>query len=133
MPSVLLPDSELIARNYLAASTSVSALVSTRVSTELPDVPVFPCITLWRVGGIPDKVWGDHPRLQVEAWGRTKTEASQVARTAFAALLDIGQTHSQGVVTDCAPANGPIWAPDPSYTPAKPRFVFDVILTTHSL
>lgn len=132
MSTTLLVDIEALLVAYLKAQSAITTLVSTRVSTELPPTAEFPALTLSRIGGIPDKpVFADHPQIQVEAWGRTKLEASNLARVAFRVLIEIPQVHSGGTVSDCSPSLGITWAPDDTFSPAKPRYIQGLIFHTH--
>ncbi len=125
-------DAELLAANYLRARAEIIALVSTRVVTELPKLPTYPVLALTRIGGLADHPgWLDVARLQVDGWGTTKGNASLVARTALAALLDMPGVHTLGVVTHVAQNLGLTWAPDEISD--QPRYLFGVSIHTHPL
>jgi hypothetical protein len=125
-------DAELLTVNYLRARTEISALVSTRVTTELPPAPTFPALVVSRIGGISDYPgWIDVGRLQFDAWGTTKATASALARTALAALREMPGSHALGVVTRVAQDLGLTWAPDE--TTDQPRYLFGCVVHLHPL
>lgn len=47
----LVPDAEVAMREWLLSEPEVTALLSTRIATRLPEDPVFPFLTLFVVGG----------------------------------------------------------------------------------
>jgi hypothetical protein len=127
----LLPVAELLAVTYLRGVAEVTALVAGRVGTAVPAGPTFPYLVVRRFGGIPP-VRGhlDAARLQVDAWGRTKTEARYRAATAQAALLAMPQAaHAGAVMTGVADDLGLTWQPDPE--DAQPRYLFGVVTYGH--
>lgn len=133
MTVTLLPDATALLVAYLKADSQVNALVSGRVATKLPATPQFPSIRITRIGGVPNKVWGDHADFQIDCWGRTELEAWQVARTAYPVLLAAPQTHSTGVLSDVSPgAPGLSWLPDTTTDPPTARVLFGITCTTHA-
>lgn len=130
----LLPDAEALVYAYLSTHAGVDALVAGRVYSAVPEAPTYPLVTLTRVGGAPTLAyWVDSPRVQLDAWGRSKGEASDLARTLVAACAELaGRTvPGHGVVTSVLPVLGPLWQPDTEVAPPRPRYLVDVQLTTH--
>lgn len=125
-------DAELLAVNYLRGRAEISAIVGTRVSTELPSSPTWPYLTVTRLGGTADHLgWVDAARLQVDAWGTSKANASLLARTALAALREMPGSHALGVVSNVTQDLGLAWAPDD--VSDRPRYLFGVVVYTHPL
>lgn len=85
-----LPETEGPMRSWLRARPSISAYVGTRVYFAVPeqDRPELPFLVFYRVGGLPDEYQYDHPDFIIEAWGKNKNEASNVAKTVAENILD---------------------------------------------
>lgn len=129
----LLPDVEALTVSYLAGHASIAALVGSRVSTELPAAPTFPCLTVGLVTG--DEIVRTHfdsSLVQVTAWGESKTSANLLIRTARAVMLDAPDAdHARGVVTAVRTLVGPRWFPDGTVTPPQPRYLCDLAVYCH--
>lgn len=129
----LLPDTEALLVDYLLAHSSVAALVGTRVRTDLPADPIFPCLTLTLVSG--DEVVRQHfdeSLVQVTAWAERKQAASLLIRTARAVLLEAPDAaHARGVVTGVRTLVAPRWFPDDSVAPPLPRYISDLGVFVH--
>lgn len=136
------PDAEAVAVAILRADAALDAFLVEagaadpieRVSTELPAPLAPPHVRVWRVGGNGrgPKGYIDRARLQGDGWGRSKREASTVAREALRALLE--GPSSAGipagvVVTNVEEDLALQWAPDP--TTGTARYLFGVVLTAH--
>jgi hypothetical protein len=128
MPLRTLPDAELIVTTYLRGHADVAALVGTRVSTQLPPVPVLPLAIVARVGGVPSlSGYLDVARLELSAWAATKAAAHLLARTLEAVMLTLPGTRPAGVVTDVRQTDdGLRWAPDPDTDTPRYQLVFEV-------
>lgn len=125
-----LVDCEAITIAYLKADTTLLSLVAARVGVDIN--ATYPFIRLFRIAGTPDReLWADHARIQVEAWGRTRTEASHIARRTFESLQAMRGVRTGGVVTGVRPLGGIHPQFDPTYDPPQPRFIFDVEVTAH--
>lgn len=126
------PDAERLVADHLRAASAVTAIVGSRVSTELPPQPTFPAVTLTRTGGVPSVPgYLDGPRLELAAWGTTKAQAQTLARAVEAAMLALVGTHTLGVVTLVIESGeGLRWDPDDTFDPDQPRYhmIFDVYL-----
>lgn len=132
MPVRLLPDAERLVGTYLRGHADVVALVATRVSTELPANPIYPAVTVTRVGGVPSLAgYLDVARLELSCWATTKAAAHTLARTVEAALLGApAVAHALGVVTDSRQVgDGLNWNPDEETD--MPRYQFVVELYIH--
>lgn len=128
----LLPDCEALAVAYLKAHASVVAQVAGRVSTELPPGPTFPLVTISLVTGTEVvREHLDESVLSVAAWADSKVTANLVIRTVRAALLEMPQSQSRGVVTRVRTLIPPRWFPDDTVTPPRPRYICDMGLTAH--
>lgn len=131
MPSVdVLPDIELVVREWLVDHAAVDALVSGRIATSLPSNPTYPLLTYSRIGGIPAvRQRLDVARIQVRAWAMTRPAASSLARFTRAALLDMeGQTVAGAFITAVNDDLGLAWLPDTVQTPPIPSYVLGVAI-----
>lgn len=127
----LLPSAEVLLVAYLKASPDVTALVGTRIGTQLY-AGTDPAIWLSLVTG-SERV-RNHlvaPVLDVRSYGGTKGQADVLARTVHAVLHDMPGSHAQGVVTDVATLTLPSWLPDDGFDPPRPRYVGTYALTVH--
>lgn len=129
----LLPDTEALLVEYLLSHASVAALVGTRVRTELPAEPIFPCLTLTLISGSEIvRQHFDESLIQVTAWAERKQDASLLIRTARAALHEAPDVdHDRGVVTGVRNLVAPRWFPDDSVAPPLPRYLFDAGVFVH--
>lgn len=129
-------DVELLVTGYLRTHPDVSPLATGGLHTELGPHPSWPLLLVKRLGG--PRLYPGHisrPRVQVEAWGEQheRPEARLLAATAQAALLDLPGIHGSTVVTDVTEESDLMWLPDPVTTPARPRYLFSLLITTHPL
>lgn len=87
-------------RSWLRARPTIAAYVGTRVYFSPPeqDKPELPFLVFYRVGGLPDTQQHDHPDFIIEAWGKNKNEASNVAKTVAENILDA--TEERPVILD---------------------------------
>lgn len=129
----LLPDTEALTVAYLTSHASVAALVGSRVSTELPAEPIFPCLTVALITGTEVvREHFDQALVQALAWADTKVAANLLIRTARAALLAMPDAdHDRGVVTAVRTLVGPRWFPDDSVSPPQPRYHADFGVWLH--
>lgn len=140
MTLVTVPNVEILARDYLASVDDVTALVDVaNICSELPAgwaATAAPALRVLRVGGSPDwhgpLQWVDRPRVQIEAWARTKNTAHDLASVAMAAAVAApSAVHDLAVVKKVKVIVGPADIPDPTFKPATHRFVFDTVWTLH--
>lgn len=130
----MMPDAEKLVSAALRADVDVQALVGQRVYTVLPDAKVWPLLRLQRVGGPTiatpddDAAWMEHAQLQLEAYGGPKAQAWAVANTVKAVLLQrVPGLHADALVERCTVGSSR-YLPDPTWTPAQPRVVFDATI-----
>lgn len=132
MEAHVLPDIEALVIDWALESDAVNT-VDDRIYGALPNNPIFPAIRVTRVGGAPPQRlhWLDEALLQVDVFGGPKATARLLAATFAAELsVNLAGVHDLGVVT-AAVAGGLQWQPDESFTPAKPRYTFDALVTYH--
>lgn len=128
----VLPDIEKIVIEWALNTPEVNTVAS-RIYSAIPANPTFPLIRLFRLGGQPTSrlLWLDNALLQVDVFGGSKSTTRQIAETfrAYASAELVGG-HGDGVVT-AVEVGGLVWLPDTDYTPAKPRYTFDLTVTYH--
>lgn len=130
MPLRLLVDAELLTVNWLRGHADVTALVATRVYTEVPAQPVYPLLRVIRIGGVPMIAQHlDIARVQIDAWAATKKAARDLAATAQAAMHELPGARPLGVVTAVEDDLGFTWSPDDATD--QPRYVFGVSIYIH--
>jgi hypothetical protein len=139
----LLPNVEAMVSTFLQEHPSIVALAEdayfpghSRTYTVIPKDPTWP---LLRVAQYDDEPAGQRPLhhvayfLQIDGFGGTKAQAWTLASTARAALAaDLPGTHADGVVTG-VDTRGLSDAPDDTYSPAKPRWMFTAVVYAHPL
>lgn len=97
-----IPDAEITARNWALAQPDVAAIVGTRVATRLPGTPVFPFLTVFRLGGTLNGSGAsiDEPFLQWDAYA-AKGENAPDYGTAYSlamAVAEAAQNFSGAVI-----------------------------------
>lgn len=133
MTVTLLPDAERIVSEYLRSRSEITALVGSRVFTEVPKREtdrVFPLVRLSRVGGGPtgSPLHLDRALISFDVWGGTKYEARQIAATIAAVLDEISNYSAHGGYS-AGSSPGPLrYLLDDSFEPAKPRYVLDAVV-----
>lgn len=132
---VLLPDAERLLSAWLRDQPELADLVDDRVYTILPHDKAFPLVRLVRVSGaasLSRPLVLDEAHIQFDVWGTVKAQAFEVAATVRALLSErlIG-AHDLGVVQNVT--HGPLqYLPDGDFEPAKPRYLFDVVVRTRA-
>lgn len=128
MAYAVLPDMEQELVTFLAAHASLSPLHGGRVSTELQSDLV--CLQVTSLGGTQPWPWEAVQEFQLSAWGGTKAQANQLARTAVAAAYDlVGAAVTGGRVVGVDVRLAPLWSPDEDTN--RPRYRTDVALTVY--
>lgn len=131
------PDAEAAAA-YLIREADVPN-VGARVYSSIPTNPTYPLIILHRFGGVPaERRRLDRARIQVEAWGGTKSQARTAAAAARVALLaGAGTTLSTGggapvnaFISEVEDELGLQWLPDPPTN--RDRYIFGIAIYLHS-
>jgi uncharacterized protein DUF3168 len=133
MTLTLPVDVEWLLHDYLVAQPELAALVGTRVSTALPQTPVYPLVLITRVGGtLRDQGYLDRPLVFVEAWAAPGKHGDAVAVMATVRALLRGDrlngSYPKGKVSGADEIAGPRYQRDPP-TNAE-RFVLTVQLFT---
>lgn len=128
----IIPDSLMLAIDYMKVHASVISLVGTRVSPELPPNPTYPYLTVTMMAGVEkDAGHLDEAYLDIFAWANTPNDASVLCRTARAVMLDAHLvSHARGVVSRPRTVMTPRWLPD-DVNPPKPRWACTVAFSIH--
>lgn len=135
MSTVVLPDVEGGVRAALRADDGVSALVDQRVYFGVPSNPVWPLVTVQRIGGGDDP--GDAPidqaLVQIDCWGadRNKTQAWAVAAAvrAWAQSVRRATELNTEVVAYGVTVESVIFAAD---TADRPRYALTALVMARS-
>lgn len=109
------------------------------VSTQLPDDPQWPSVTITRVGGNTTPGLGaDMASIQIDVWGdgddpEGQAHAAELMAHIRTLLWEMpGADQIQGAtVTDVAPTTGLLWLPDQTVTPERPRYTAGVLITLY--
>lgn len=119
---------------YLKTYTALTAVVLTRISTQLPASPTFPSLRLQRIGGVADRFGVDHPVVQFDCYGSTQQTAWAVVEKTYKAVMElpyVAPVQGSVVFTAADPTTPINWFPDPSLQDAdgKPqsRYIFAVL------
>lgn len=132
----VLPDAEALLARFLREDVDVAALVGDNVFTALPaGFDAWPAVRLTRVSGGPP--WQhplvlDQPQLQIDVFGGTKEQARLIVDTIRAVADErLPAVHSEGIVYRVN--QGVVsYIPDQTFDPARPRYLFDLTLTTRA-
>jgi hypothetical protein len=117
----------------------VRETLSARVYSSIPRDPVYPLITVKRIGGVPAvRERLDSARLQLDVWGTSKSEARDLADQARVVLHGMeskvysvtGGDAVNAVVTGVVDNLGLTWLPDP--VTDRDRYIFGVVIYAHS-
>lgn len=133
----VMPNVTALVVAFLRADVDVSALAGARgYAIELPENPPLPCYRVTRFGGIPVMQVPfeiDTADLQIDAWALKHGDAEKLLNTIRAALsARLPGKHPLGMVT--AVDHGVMSSsPDPTYDPARPRFIGDTTITYRPL
>ena len=125
-PLVILPNMEAVLSAFLRDQPEIVALVGDRVYTALPQSTTFPAV---RVTQILDRkltsrpLWISEFVMQIEAYGGTKAQASELARTCEGVIA----ARMVGILDGAVVAGVTFGAledlPDDEYESARPRFI----------
>lgn len=132
-PFFVIPDAERVVVDFLRDQPELAGPLAGRIYTALPAQPDWPAVRVTRWGGwaaIWRPLWLDEAWCQVDVWGGTKAEASELARLMRALVGYRLVAEAAGTVT--AVRFGMLHdAPDTTYQPAKPHFRFDLSVMLH--
>jgi hypothetical protein len=134
--AIILPDAVQLVRDGLLADVTVTGLVDTRVLSQLPSSPTYPCVVIYRFGGKPPvREWVDQAQLQIDCWATDDIAASLVARTVRAAVhnLEGYSNPTLGSISGVDDVEGPRWGIEDTSVPltTTPRYVLTVAVYTH--
>lgn len=129
-----LPNVEAMVSTFLQAQAEMIALIGTRTYTAIPASPTYPLCRVTQFDELKvthRPLWVARASIQIEGFGGSKAEAFNVVSTAEACIAERFEgARSGGVVT------GITWGskrdlPDPTFSPAKPRFLATAYITIH--
>jgi hypothetical protein len=135
--AIVAPDVELIVCDFLRDHADVVALGTVGVSTALPSTfapGTDRYVTVTQTDAqMRNRRWTVEAAVDVNCWAPTRAQASELARTASAALLQglRGTSHDEGDVVNVVEESGPQWLPDVTYPDPASRFVFAVLVAAH--
>lgn len=123
------PDMEAVVSGWLRGKNI--AIIGTRWYSSVPADPDFPLGVVKRIGGSPAvRRYLDAANIQIDVWGRSKSEARDIAAAARTALMQLeGQSVTSPVkafVSGVEDALGLTWQPDPDT--GRDRYLFSVIV-----
>jgi hypothetical protein len=141
MPLMRLPNAEMLLSQFYRADPDVLAIQGDDTYTELPSrFTGWPATKITRVGGAPpftDPLVIDRPLMQVEVYGGPKSLAADVAETQRAALVAVGRLPfvalGVGELSTVVRFGTLRYVPDPTWDPARPRYIYDLVLQTRAL
>lgn len=126
IPAVLMPDSEELLIGYLAEAFPAATVVAELYVGFESDVPL---LRVSRIGGAQVRpLVLDGPRLDIDAYARSRADASQLCREVAAAMPAAkGYAGAGGLVTSVAEEVGPSWRPE--FNPELYHFGCTFVLT----
>lgn len=135
MPATALPaNGELLVQDYLRANSEVSALVGTRVGSEVH--ATRPCLRVQQINELEGGLgWFNTAVLQFDAYADTQGVARTLIDTVRKALRGMSGAYARGVVTGVTHDGGPRWLPDEDLPNAvgkpMPRYSADFRVHIH--
>ena len=130
------PPIEALVQEVLRAAN----IVDKRVYSGVPNRPQYPLITVRRIGGLPAvRRRLDRAMLQIDTWGKTKTDAVSKAQQARVTLhrmegvkyTDFGDARVDAYVTGVTDSLGLTFLEDP--VTGRDRYLFGVDVFAHSV
>lgn len=131
MANPVPPDVEAVVVAALLDDDGVTAAVGQRVYGARPAKATDPMLVVTRLGGPQTQDWIENARIQVDAWGTTRTDAFAAANAAAAALWRLSGTFTAGVVSGTARTLGPFRLDDPVTN--RPRYIVEFTVFAHPL
>jgi hypothetical protein len=134
---ILLPDAEKMLSAFLRGRDEVTGLVDDRVFTVMPrNTPAkVPFVRLRAIGGPPRRGpmrWSRTARIQIDAWGTLKNQASLIAETVAAVIAGAMVGEQADGVVSAADVEEPFYNPDADLSdPPTPRYTFDAMIDVH--
>lgn len=105
-----------------------------RIVTELRKDQVYPSLRVTQIGDLPitqRPLYQVQSTFQLDAFGGTKAQAMTLARTARAVCHARFEGSWFGSVITGVDSNGFADSPDDFFSPAKPRYLFLLIVYAH--
>jgi hypothetical protein len=127
----LLPDVEAALSAYLRSRPELTA----NVYTILPADVTFPVVRVHRIGGSPPfsiQLYLDQATIQVDTWATLKATAWSLAETSRQLIAQMPLLTVANIVVTNVTFGPFLYLPDVDFTPAKPRWTYDVTLLAHS-
>jgi len=128
------PNAEKLVSARLRAHPEIAALVEDRVYTSIPNNATWPLIKVERIGGGPRFAQPyvlDQPVIQISAYGGPKATAWAIAEAVRDIAEDLTGRDNDGLVYRATPGTLR-YVPDPTFDPAKPRYITTLTLTTRA-
>ncbi|MFI5808977.1 hypothetical protein [Streptomyces sp. NPDC051561] len=125
-PPVVMPDAVAVIAGYLRdrlAARGITVPVGSRVPSPRPTR----FVRIERVGGPPDTVVHDRPRLDVHCWGPDEGGAHDLMQVCRA-LLGAARGTSGSTTLARPTVGGPQWLPDQVSGQARYAFTLDISL-----
>jgi hypothetical protein len=122
---------------FLQQDADVLALVNNstdRIVTELRKDQVYPALRITQIGDLPitqRPLYQIQSTFQLDAFGGSKAQALTLARTARAVCHQRFTGAHFGTVVTGVDSNGFADVPDDFFSPAKPRYLFVLIVYAH--
>jgi hypothetical protein len=116
--SLMFPDTELWATNYLRAALAARSepvVTGVKVSASVPNPRAARMVVVRRDGGVARGVF-DHPRLAVRVWAGTERDAADLSRLVSALVFTAA---GDGVCTNVVQLTGPTPVADESDQPLR--------------
>jgi hypothetical protein len=122
----VLPDTDAAIVAFYDSHPDLTPLHGGRVGTDLP-AGQLPSVRLTNIGGPGFSPWIATVEYQVECWGGTAQEASELARTLYAASFELrSRSVDGGWAITAYPTLLPFWRPDPVTN--RPRYITQIVI-----
>lgn len=134
-PLILLPNMEAVLSSFLRDQPEIVDLVGDRVYTAIPkNAGAAPLLRITMIG--EEKVtsrplWIVRSAMQFDAYGGTKAQALELARTAEGLIHARAIGEQDGAVIVGVNGGVMVDLPDEEYEPARPRFLFTSTIIAH--
>lgn len=129
MPTTVLPDATVVAREALLAQTIVTDEIGTRVRYAIPETDTYPLLVLSTVDDDELRPETLTVRVQVDVWGEGPStqdvlDCNRIARKIRAAARDLNGDWSTGKIRGCVAG---LIIPNPDTTSGRARFAVDLL------
>lgn len=130
MPTPLLPDPTVAAREALLAQSAVAALVSTRIHFAIPSAPIWPLVILTLIDDDELRPETLTARVQADVWGAGNTtqdtlDCKLIARTIRSVARDLRGTWGAAQISNAVAGQT---IPSPDDTTGRARQIVDLLL-----